>query len=137
MPTRNILIYGLYKRGSVLCIPDFKFTTGEVRRKYCILMEDFEKERKTVIIILTTTNLKYKNKKWTVFIPTSPSEEFPKEDTLIDCNNWFALPKDKILEKKCKFVCSLKKETIDKINKSLEFAFKIPPGVMLRIKPNL
>ncbi|PIP17822.1 MAG: hypothetical protein COX43_02185 [Parcubacteria group bacterium CG23_combo_of_CG06-09_8_20_14_all_35_9] len=133
---RGPLTYGLYKRGSVLHIPDFKFPTGPPRGKYCILMEDFTEEKDTAIIILTTTNLKYKDKKWSVLVPKSATKGFPAEDVLIDCNNWHKLPKDRILQKKCRFVSYLKEEIINKINKALELANKIPPEIIIRIKPS-
>ncbi len=100
-------------------------------------MEDLKEVKNSVIVLLITSNLKYRDKKWTALMPAYIMEEekFPSKDSLIDCNNWQELPKNKILQKKCRLVCCLKEEIITKIDKALEFAYKIPPEIMIRIKP--
>lgn len=129
----------LLKRGSLLHIPakDLKFSSDKNSGKFVILMEDFDSdnEKDTVVLILGTSNLKFKNKKSVVFVPKNTIKELALKDGLFDCNNYYELTKSKILQKRCRFLCYLSKSVMNKVNEALKFTNKIPIDLMLRIKP--
>jgi len=135
MSQRGILAYKLFKRGSLIHIPDFRFKENEIKGKYALLMEDCDTEMDTVVVILGTSDTNFKNKKWTVFIKKGTVKNLPQKDGVFDCNNWHELPKRLILQKKCRFICYLDKHVMAKIDKALEYAYRMPSETIIRIRP--
>jgi hypothetical protein len=88
------LLPSLWKKGSIILIPKFQFVDLS-KAKFAVLMQNWGNERETIVFFLITSKMRFKDKKWTFVIPTGTIAGLPK-DSLIDCNNWWELPKSQL-----------------------------------------
>ena len=112
----------LFRKGTVILIPEVKFKDGVSKPKYAILLEDTDSLYKNgTITACLTTSRKFKTlKSW--FVVTS-AEIFgkPKEEmTTIDCLNRLALTAKQI--EKCRFMSYLPEEIWDEVEEANLFA---------------
>jgi len=119
-----------WKKGSIILFHKFQFIDS-AKAKYAVLMESWDNNRDTIIFFLTTSNTRFKDKKWTVIIPVGTVSGLATE-SLVDCNNWWELPKDQI--QGSKYIGDLPKEIIDQIDKAVTYAMKIPMDIVIRLR---
>ncbi|MFA5948588.1 MAG: hypothetical protein WC806_06540 [Candidatus Gracilibacteria bacterium] len=114
----------LLKRGHVIRIPNVKFSTGEIRNKFCVLLEDGNSFWKNGKIkgCLTTSKIPTPLKPWQIAVGEGFKilGEDQKGTTYIDCRNTIFLKEQQI--KQCKFVGNLPDEIIFQFNNADEIA---------------
>jgi len=120
----------LWKKGSIILIHKFRFVDLS-KAKFAVLMENWDNERETIVFFLITSKMRFKDKKWTLVIPTGTIAGLPK-DSLIDCNNWRELPKSQL--EKCRYIGQLSKEIIGKIEEALTYAREVPLDTIIRLR---
>jgi hypothetical protein len=99
-------------------------------------MEDFDPARDTLVVVLTTSNMKYSNEPWTVIVPDG-SVEGLSGDSLIDCNNYYELRASIVGSRQCSYVGPLPDNMIRQVDEALKYASKVPVHLMLRIAKHL
>lgn len=124
------IVPSLWKKGTIVYFRKFQFI-DQSKAKYAVLMEDWENNRNTIVFLLTTSNMRFKDKKWTAIIPTGTVSGL-SGDSLVDCNNWWEFPKNEL--EKQQYVSQLPQEIIHKIDKSLTYAKKIPLEIIIRLR---
>jgi len=130
------------KRNTIAYVSAFRFPDGYIGPKFFILLDDVDEETDTVIVATFTTNLKYKNKKWTIFVRRGYfkeifKESFPYRDSLLDSNTCQEIPAKHIRSGKCKYVTRAKNGWVLKIYKALEYAYKVEPYLIVKLKARL
>ena len=128
MPTP--LPRSLWKKGTIILIHKFQFVDYS-KAKYAVLMENWDNGRETIVFFLITSKMRFKAKKWTSVIPSGAMAGLSK-DSLIDCNNWWELPKSQL--QKCQYVGQLSKEIINKTEEALTYARKVPLETIIRLR---
>lgn len=130
------------KRNTIAYVPAFHFRDGNVGPKFFILLDDIDEETDTVIVATFTSKLKYKNKQWTIFVRKGYfkevlKESFPREDSLLDCNTCQEMPSKYIRSGKCKYVIRARNGWLGKAYKAMEYAYKIEPYLIVKLKARL
>ena len=119
-----------WKKGSVVLIHEFQFVDLS-KAKFAVLMENWDNERDTIVFFLITSKMRFKDKKWTLVVPAGTIAGLPK-DSLIDCNNWWELPKSQL--QKCRYMGEFSKEIIGKIEEALTYAREVPLETIIRLR---
>lgn len=115
----------LIRKGSVLLIPDVRFSGGVIKSKYCVALEDgdaFWRKGRCILACFTTSRVPIKLRPWQV--PVAPSYkilgESQTDTTYIDCRNRVFLIEQQI--KRCKFVGQLPDEVWVLVSNAKEIA---------------
>jgi hypothetical protein len=123
------------KRGVVYSI-QHKFPNDKnPKPKYCILMEDIERDSQGVIVIFTTSRLKFWYKKTCILVDDGKIHGIYGE-TLIDCSNWHELSIEIFNKPETEYLCDLPNEIMAQIDSKLEFIRKIDEDTLIRMLPN-
>lgn len=77
------------KRGHVFLLRKFDFG-HEIKAKYCVVMEDYDDERTTIIVVLTTSRMDYDWRPTAVRVSDGTISGIAG-DTLIDVSNFFEI----------------------------------------------
>ncbi len=130
------------KKNAIAHFPAFKFKDGNVKPKFFILMDDIDKETDKAIIATFTSNLRFKNESFCIFVPKNyfkdfMNDPFPYEDSLLDCNTCCEIPAKIIRSGNCKLIGHVKDGWMSKVYKALEYATKIEPVIVLKLKGRL
>ena len=114
----------LLRRGNVVRIPRVKFSTGEIRDKFCVLLEDGGSFWRNGRIkgCLTTSKVPTPLKPWQVAVGQGFKilGEDQKGTTYIDCRNIIFLDEQQL--RRCKIVGDLPDEIIFQFNNADEIA---------------
>lgn len=119
-----------WDKGTVIRIPKFVFPR-RVKPKYCILLEPWDNQQDTVVVVLTTSDMKYKGRKGTVIIPAGTLSGLPVE-SLVDCDSLRALNKETSFSK-AEFIGQVPKGFLDEICAALRYA-RVDPVLVLRVR---
>lgn len=116
---------------------------GYTKPKFFILLDDVDKKTDTIIVATFTTNLKFKDRPWVIFVPKGyfkdpfGNRSFPYEDCVLDCNTCYEIPAKVVRSGRCKFICFASESWVSRIYKSLEYATKIEPRLILKLRRRL
>lgn len=77
------------KRGHAFLLRKFDFGHA-IKDKYCVVMEDYDDERATIIVVLTTSRMDFDWRPTAVRVPDGTISGIAG-DTLIDVNNFFEI----------------------------------------------
>lgn len=130
------------KKNAIAHLYTFKFKDGNVRPKFFILMDDIDKETDKIIVATFTSNLRFKNESFCVFVPKNyfkdcMNDPFPCEDSLLDCNTCDEIPAKVIRSGNCKLIGHVKDGWMSKVYRALEYATRIEPRIVLKLKGRL
>ena len=119
-----------WAKGTVIRIPKFVFPQ-RVKPKYCILLEPWDNQQDTVVVVLTTSTMRYRARKGTVFMPAGTLSGLPL-DSLVDCDSLRALNKETAFSK-AEFIGQVPKGFLDEICAALRYAMA-DPVLVLRVR---
>jgi len=130
------------EKNTIAFLQAYKFPNGNIKPKFFILLDDAEEKTDTIIVATFTTNLRFRDRKSSIFIPKGyfkdyVNEPFPYEDCLLDCNTCNEIPAKVIRSGHCKFVGCAPDIWMPKIYKALKYATRIEPKIILRLKRRL
>lgn len=111
----------LFKKGTVILIPQVKFDNGVTKAKYAILLEDAEGiwRNGRVLACLTTSKKFRRTKSW---FSIQPATILGKKEgtTTVDTLNRISLSGDQV--KKCKFIGYLTEGQLEDVMEAKAFA---------------
>lgn len=130
------------KKNAIAYFPAFRFKDGNVKPKFFILIDNIDKDTNTIIVATFTSNLKFRNEKFCVFVPKyyfkdGMNNPFPNKDSLLDYNTCDEIPAKVIRSGNCKLIGHVKNNWMSKNYKALEHATKIESKIILKLKKRL
>jgi mRNA-degrading endonuclease toxin of MazEF toxin-antitoxin module len=115
--------------GSLVLIPNFRFSHTDIRPKYCITLECWNNAHDDIIAVLTTSNMEHRQWKGAVFVPKN-TVGLPS-DSLIMCHN------PKLLRKyyfsKARYINQIPQEILGQVLNNLKIGH-IDPFLVLRVR---
>lgn len=113
--------FQLFKKGTVVLVPQVKFDNGITKAKYAVLLEDAESIWKNgrILACLTTSRKFRRIKSW---FSIQPASILGKKEgtTTIDTLNRISLSEDQV--KKCKFIGYLSDAQFEDVMEAKAFA---------------
>lgn len=120
-------------RGSLFSIK-YKFERDkEPREKFCVLMEDYVKGKKDLVVVFTTRNLNFASRKTAVPVAGGVIRGLP-EDTVIECHNFAIISCEYLLkDEEVEYICQIQPEIMQSINEAVEHIQKIDEKMLARM----
>ena len=106
------------KRGAVFSL-QYQFPQDKSPRyKYCILMEDYNRNSRDLAVIFTTSHTEYAYKNTTVFVGDGGISGI-NGDTLIECDNWKLIQSNIIENSRTEYLSQISDEFNVRIENAL------------------
>jgi len=131
------------RKNTVAHFSSFRFSNGNISPKYFVLIDDLDEENDSIFVVTFTSNLKYKKKKWMVFVSEKSLKdeikgvEFPYTDSLVDCNTCLEVSGSVIRKGGCSFIIRMGDEWINKIYDALKYAYRVDSAILVKLKLRL